>query len=501
MYKKEIIKILLNFGLEITPDALDYLSYQNDPINFLNDFIEKFKNIRKNQVFITLDLIKEINSKKNQMDIKSDDEEIKISKGTYFESEIKDIEADIGILKDPTGRLYGKGQVEDFRDLFRSRYKKIYLLLMDRTDVKGSTSILEAKKLKDKEITIVGIIQEKKETSSKNIYLQIEDFSDNISVLIPHKDKELIHKALKILTDEVICIKGSIWKNDTFMANEIIFPDIPQRNYKKLAEIPIYVALISDTHFGSKQFLKEKFQNFIDWINGRSGNEEQIEIASRLKYIIIAGDIVDGIGVYPSQKDDLELIDIKSQYETAANYLKQIPEYINIIIIPGGAHDAIRKALPHPAIPKKYARSLYDLKNVTMLGNPTFIEIHGVQFLVYHGDSFDDVISSIPGLTYEHPEKAMQELLIARHLAPSYGQKTGISPEIEDWLVIDEIPNVIHCGHVHINGYKDYKGVKLINSGCFQSLTSFQKEKGIRPTPGMVPIINLQTLKVKMLTF
>ncbi len=501
MYKKEIIEILLNSGLEITPNALEYLSYQKDPINFLTDFIEKLNKMDKNQVFITLDLIKQIISEKNEIDIKYEDKETEVPKKTHFESEVKNIKADIGILRDPTGRLYGKGQVEDFRDLFRSRYKKIYLLLMERTDIKGSTSILEAKKLKDKEITIIGIIQEKRETNSKNIYLEIEDFSDNISVLVPNKEKELISKALKVLPDEVICVKGNMWKNDIFMANEIIFPDIPRRNHNKLAEFPINVALISDTHFGSKQFLEEKFRNFIDWTNGRSGNEEQKEMASHLKYIIIAGDIVDGIGVYPSQRDDLELTDIKSQYEIAANFLKQIPEYIKIIIIPGGAHDAIRKALPHPAIPKKYAMDLYDLQNVIMLGNPTLLEIHGIQFLVYHGDSFDDIISSIPGLNYEHPEKAMQELLIARHLAPIYGQKTGLSPEIEDWLVIDEIPNVIHCGHVHINGYKDYKGVKLINSGCFQSLTSFQKEKGIRPTPGMVPIINLQTLKVKLLTF
>ncbi|MFX0138422.1 MAG: DNA-directed DNA polymerase II small subunit [Candidatus Hodarchaeota archaeon] len=501
MYKKEIIEILLNSGLEITPDALDYLSFQNNPVNFLNKIIEKLKRMSNNSVFITLDLIKQLISEKKYIDAKLDDEKRIISEKSSFESKVKDIEPDIEIIKDPTGRLYGKGQVEDFRDLFRSRYKKIYLLLMERSDVKGSTSILEAKKLKDQEITIVGIIQEKRETSSKNIYLEMEDFSDNISVLIPHKEKELINKALRVLPDEVICVKGSIWKNDIFMANEIIFPDTRNKNHNKLAEIPIYIALISDTHFGSKQFLKEKFQNFIDWINGKSGNEEQREIAAQLKYIIIAGDIVDGIGVYPSQKEDLELININKQYETAANYLKQIPEYIKIIVIPGGSHDAIRKALPHPAIPKKYARQLYELKNVIMLGNPTMVQIHGVQFLVFHGDSFDDIISSIPGLTYEHPEKAMQELLIARHLAPSYGQKTGISPEIEDWMVIDEVPHVIHCGHVHINGYKEYKGVKLINSGCFQSLTSFQKEKGIRPTPGMVPIINLETLKVKILTF
>lgn len=501
MYKKEIIEIVLNSGFEITPDTLDYLSLQKDPINFLKNLIEDLKKIQNTPYFITIDLINKLFKKRKNKNKESNDLELKNQEETYFDSKAKDIIPDIEILKDATGRLFGRGLIEDFQKLFISRYKKLYSILMERPDTKETIPISEAKKLKDTETSIVGMIQDKKETNSKNIYLEIEDLTDNIAVLLPHKEKELINKSSKIFKDQVICVKGTLWKDNTFMANEIIFPDIPLKNHNKYTAIPIYIALISDTHFGSKQFLKNSFQNFIDWLNGKIGKEEQKEIATNLKYIIIAGDIVDGIGVYPSQKEDLEIDDIIKQYELAANYLEQIPKYISIIIIPGGAHDAVRKALPQPAISKKYANSLYELKNVIMLGNPSFIKLHGISFLIYHGDSFDDMISSIPGLTYDHPEMVMQELLISRHLAPIYGQKTGISPEIEDWLVIDEIPNVIHCGHIHINGYKDYKGVKLINSGCFQNLTSFQKEKGIKPTPGIVPVINLQTLKTQMLQF
>ncbi|MFX1452861.1 MAG: hypothetical protein ACFFCM_18635, partial [Promethearchaeota archaeon] len=251
MYKKEIIEKVLDSGLEITPDALDYLSFQNNPINFLNNLIETLKKMSNNPVFITIALIKQYISETPNIDKKSNDEQIEIPIRSDFKNEVKDIEADIEIIMDPTGRLYGKGQVEDFKDLFRSRYKKIYSLLMERSDINGSTSILEAKKIKDKEITIVGIIQEKRETNSKNLYLELEDFTDNISVLIPHKEKELINKALKVLPDEIVCIKGNIWKNDIFMASEIIFPDIPTKKPNKFIESPIYVALISDTHFGS----------------------------------------------------------------------------------------------------------------------------------------------------------------------------------------------------------------------------------------------------------
>ncbi|MHA1378486.1 MAG: DNA-directed DNA polymerase II small subunit [Candidatus Helarchaeota archaeon] len=500
MFKREIIEIIHNSGYEITPDALDLLNLNKEPINFLKALIEKLNNLPNKPFLITIDLIKKSTlGDYHSIELtKYKEREVKEEK---FESKVKNIQQDIEILKDATGRLYGTGKVDDFKKLFVSRYKKLYLLLLKRTDVNGTTPISEVKKAREGDFKIIGIIQDKKESSSKNIRLTLEDLSGNISVIIQNKEKELLNKALKILHDQVICIHGSLWKNNTLMVKEIIFPDIPNKNNKKFAEIPIYAALISDTHFGSKQFKKDSFENFLDWINGKSGNAEQKVIASNLKYLIIAGDIIDGIGVYPSQKEDLDIINIYKQYNFAADYLKQIPEHISIIIIPGGAHDAIRKALPQPAIPKKYAKRLYELKNTIMLGNPAFIKLHGVSFLIYHGDSFDDIISSIPGLSYEHPELAMEQFLICRHLAPAYGQKTGLSPEHEDWLVIEEVPDIIHCGHAHINGYKEYKGVKLINSGCFQNLTSFQKEKGIYPTPGMVPVINLQTLKVKILKF
>ena len=88
----------------------------------------------------------------------------------------------------------------------------------------------------------------------------------------------------------------------------------------------------------------------------------------------------------------------------------------------------------------------------------------------------------------------MEELLKCRHLAPIYGKKTQIAPTNTDWLVIDKIPDIFHTGHIHINDTGKYRNVTLINSGCFQSQTEFMSSFGIQPTPGIVPIIELDTL-------
>ena len=89
----------------------------------------------------------------------------------------------------------------------------------------------------------------------------------------------------------------------------------------------------------------------------------------------------------------------------------------------------------------------------------------------------------------------MKEFLKCRHLAPIYGEKTQLAPTAKDWLIIDKIPDIFHTGHIHINGLDYYRNVTLINSGCFQAQTDFMKSFGIQPTPGIVPIIELDTLK------
>ena len=95
----------------------------------------------------------------------------------------------------------------------------------------------------------------------------------------------------------------------------------------------------------------------------------------------------------------------------------------------------------------------------------------------------------------------MKEFLKCRHLAPIYGKKTQIAPISTDWLVIDKVPDILHVGHIHINGIGQYRNVALINSGCFQTQTDFMKSFGIIPTPGIVPFVELNSLNGYELDF
>ena len=171
-----------------------------------------------------------------------------------------------------------------------------------------------------------------------------------------------------------------------------------------------------------------------------------------------------------------------------------------MIIIPGN-HDAPRKALPQPAISDTFLKTLKESRNVHSLGNPCLLSLHNVEILLYHGRSLDDIITTLPDMDYNHPEKAMKLLLQSRHLAPVYGGKTPLSPENGDPLVIEHIPDIFHAGHVHALGYCNYRGVLVVNSGAWQEQTDYMRRLGFVPTPGKVPVVNLQTMEVTVLPF
>jgi DNA polymerase II small subunit len=202
------------------------------------------------------------------------------------------------------------------------------------------------------------------------------------------------------------------------------------------------------------------------------------------------GDLVDGIGIYPGQEDELIIEDVFAQYAELSNLMKMIPDWIEVAVMPGN-HDAVRLAEPQPALPKE-VQSLFD-SNIRFVGNPCYLDIEGRVVLAYHGRSLDDYISSVPNLSYSQPLEAMKEMLRRRHLAPIYGEKTAIAPEQKDYLVIDQVPDIFVTGHVHSCGVAEYRGVKMINASAWQSQTDFQRMHNLIPDPAKVPMIDLGT--------
>jgi DNA polymerase II small subunit len=510
---QKAVAVTIEAGYQLNSEAFEFLNkcYEDDPLALMNSALVKLKELDEKPFFIGKDFLESI-LKKSELTEKSElpkklqpfQEEhpqlpiVEIE--DYFYPYAKDIEAKINILGDSTGKLTSNGTLEEYIQYFQDRFKRTERILRQRIDVKSSTSILEALKSSPKtKLKIICMLTEKRE-SKKQIILTVEDLQGSATVLIPQKAPDEVHKkAAVLLPDQVICLALIKTRTNLFLAEDIIFPDVGRRIQQRSQE-PVYAVLTSDIHIGSTKFKKEAFKRFILWLKGKYGNQEMKEIAGRVKYILVAGDIVDGVGIYPDQQKELTIKDIHKQYMFAMKYMEKIPNYIEIILSPGN-HDASRKSLPQPAITRDYLKDFETKKNIHSVGSPCLISLHGVEILMYHGRSLDDIINTIPGLTHEHPEKAMRLFLQSRHLAPIYGGKTMLSPENRDYLVIDNVPDIFHAGHIHVNGQCNYRGVLVVNSGGWQDQTDYMEKLGLMPTPGKVPVVNLQTLEMKILSF
>ncbi|WP_456330634.1 DNA-directed DNA polymerase II small subunit [Archaeoglobus sp.] len=390
-------------------------------------------------------------------------------------NEVKTSSSPLKVIKDITGKSSCQGSVEDFLMYFNSRLEKLTKIIRSRVN---TTPIAYAGKVKGN-VSVAGLVNEVYERGDR-CYIRLEDNTGMITCVATGKNAEI---ARELLGDEVIGVTGVI-KGSSLYANRIIFPDVPiNGNGEKKKDF--YMVFLSDTHFGSKEFLEREWKMFINWLNGEVGGKKSQELAEKIRYIIIAGDIVDGIGVYPGQEEDLAIKDIYGQYEFAASHLEEIPKHIKVIVSPGN-HDAVRQAEPQPAFDGEI-RNLFP-KNVEHVGNPAYVDIEGVKVLIYHGRSIDDIISKIPRLSYDEPQKVMEEILKRRHLSPIYGGRTPLAPEKEDYLVIEDVPDVFHCGHIHTYGTGFYRGVFMVNSSTWQAQTDFQKKVNLNPMPGNVAV-------------
>lgn len=398
-------------------------------------------------------------------------------------------EPELETVSDPTPALAPIEAGEGFSLLFRDRYERLLSVVKKRPDTKGVVTTAASKGVaKGQRVRVAGLLSNK--AHKKNgVEVTIDDPSGTLRV--PCLDENVAKAAMEAPLDSMVVLEVSRSKAGQLYAGSLIMPDVPDRRVGGSSH-RVYAVLLSDTHIGSKMFLANDFNRFVQWVNGKLGESD---IVNRIKYVVIAGDLVDGVGVYPGQEFQLAERNPRKQYEDAARLLEQLPGHLQIVVSPGN-HDAVRQALPQPAVPLDFAEPLYRMDNVKLVGDPAYIKLHGVTFLIYHGKSLDDVIATTPNLTYDRPTDAMRLLLRSRHLAPTYGKRTALSPERRDFLVVDPVPDVFHCGHVHTFGELNYRGTVMVNSGTWQAQTDFQVNMGLEPTPSIIPVIDLSDLSV-----
>ncbi len=500
----------INKGYQIHPDAFALLRSINfDVSNIIKTIIEEKTRLKQShsiliddiKAIISKDVVDSNGSKSRSIDHNHDIKTLidgdKNTQGTYE------------VLFDPTSKV-NSIEVEEngFLKLFRSRYEKTLKILAMRPDSKRIKRIEKIKQEYNKKrsvnmsnrrndeesvhnnpsnaetILLAGLLMSRRQQKSM-VEITIDDMSGALLAVATTDDVR--NQVSMLALDQMVMLEIESQKRgrQNYLIRNVISPEIPEHIPNK-SRSESYVLLTSDLHVGSKYFMEAEFLRFVEWLSLDD------DIGSKIKFLCIAGDIIDGVGIYPNQDKELKEIDANKQLMYAMRLLDQIPKHIEIFIIPGN-HDLGRRALPQSSLSPFVDRST---DNFHMIGNPSLIKLDGVKLLMFHGQSLDDIIATTPGLSYSRPADAMKILLKARHLCPTYGERTPIAPEEEDMLVVSEVPDIFHAGHVHIIDVGRYRNTLIVNSGAWQSQTRYQQTMGIMPTPGIAVLINLSTLQL-----
>ncbi|MBN1502850.1 metallophosphoesterase [Candidatus Woesearchaeota archaeon] len=445
--------------------------------NLLSTFLDYFKNVPNTNLTVALedsketDIIKEIN------------------------------------FKDKTQKI----DVTTFISHFNIRYRRFVDIMRSRTELQNLISIRRISQTQGRtNISLIGAVMDKIKTKNGNILLVLEDPTGKVNVLVNKNSADLFNLAEDIGYDETIGVSGSSHDGAMVFANNLIWPDIPLDTELRKSPNEDYAVFISDIHLGSTAFLKKEFLDFLEWIKGNLGSRKQRELAQRVKYLFILGDLVEGVGIYPGQEEELLIKDIVEQYGALAQLLSTVPKNIKIIVCSGN-HDAVRIAEPQPPPYTDLAKPLYDLPNLVMVSNPSTINIgktknfQGFNILIYHGYSFTyyaDTIESIRlagGL--ERVDLIAKYLLKRRHLAPAHGSALYVPGYDVDPLFIEKIPDLFVSGHVHRATHSNYRNITILNCSCWISQTKYQEKVGLKPQPAKAAIVNLNTRKTNFLSF
>jgi DNA polymerase II small subunit len=505
---QDLVEIFM--AVELSVKNLDYLKKTNW-IDLREHFENHSKNKRSERIYNDfLDYLKKeigLNSKlDSDIYVKKDNFDTELD--TIDKAKKFGVEIEFDYIEPPH-----KITVNDFTLFFNRRLEYFTKLLKARATIDIDT-VMRISQLKDlfesnTPVTIIGLISDITETKNGHFMISIEDKSGVIKCFVNKDKKEMIAQIQNFCLDEGIGVRGKIGK-DIIWTDEFIIPSPPNNMDLRATDNEEYVVTISDIHFGAKVFVDDAFTRFLDFINGRSSNEKLNRIASKVKYVVIAGDIIEGIGIYPNQGKDARILSTELQYHEAARWLSKIPSNKGIIIIPGN-HDTSRLSEPQPKLPYDKAYALYNMSNVLNLSNPSIVKLYGddpcggLKFYLYHGGSFFYYGDKIQKLRDKGGMKAPNEivkfLLEKRHLAPSHGSTLYIPDNQKDPLVIEKMPDFFITGHTHKLDVTNYKGCTIVSCGCWVEMSDYQEKMGMYPDIGKCILLNMKTRKPNILNF
>ena len=305
------LNFVINKGFQIHPDALRILEQVD--VKELERIIKQIvKEKERQQIYLISEKDLEL-----FLGIKEDE---------YIENHHE-------ILFDPTLNLASAEGVKGFTALFSSRYAKLKKIISNRPEAKLIKTISTVKSSKSKdEVYVCGLVTDRR-TDRNVTKITLDDQSGNMETIVI--DEDLKKVASGLLMDQLVMEKIVTSKNGGFIVKDIILPDIPERATNR-SKTEAYAVFVSDLHVGSKYFMEKEFLDLVAWFSSPD------PIAKKVRFFVLGGDVVDGIGIYPNQDKELVALNTQDQLKMLYDILDKVPKHIKVFIAPGN-HDPGRK--------------------------------------------------------------------------------------------------------------------------------------------------------------
>ena len=225
-------------------------------------------------------------------------------------------------LTDPTVEIVSGGPgtsgsvngTADYLHYFRDRYSPARR--DDPEQVRGDANRRAdpLARYRQEECTVIGMVVEVKTTTNGHRIAETRGLPRQISGALPEGPAGLCRCRAHDPG------RGDRGQGKTLKRREALLcradcyrPDIRIDNKPFMSEQPGKAVFISDVHVGSNTFLRDCWNRFVDWIS-----------ESDASYLLIAGDLVDGIGVFPGQEQELTIKNIYEQYDAFGEMISAI---------------------------------------------------------------------------------------------------------------------------------------------------------------------------------
>ena len=230
-----------------------------------------------------------------------------------FTEKAKDHDLSVEITQTIGADTQASEKVDAFRDLFLDRYKRIKRYVENCYDFQNAQTLSEITGNREKYsqwnavARSVVMVLEASKTRKGYLRLVVEDTTGEMDAMV---SPEVLTRIGSIATDDIIGIEGQLSKDGgMFWVRHVVFPNIVPKTPDYSENAPLSAAFISDIHRGADNFLDKEWNKMLKWLNSDD------PIAQNIGYLVISGDIVDGVGVYPNQEQELDISDLYEQYQ------------------------------------------------------------------------------------------------------------------------------------------------------------------------------------------